>query len=180
VATHAAFLRGVNLGRRRRVSGEQLRGLFEGMGFEGASTFRTSGNVVFEARREARGKLAERIGQSLADSLGWPVVVFVRTAAEIRAIAGHEPFGRDAVRASAGKLQVILLQRKPVARKSAAVLALATDQDLLAFGEHELFWLPAGGTRESGLDLDAVEALIGPTTMRTMGTIEQLAGKYFE
>jgi uncharacterized protein (DUF1697 family) len=178
MATHAAFLRGVNLGHQRRVSGDQLRTLFEEMGFEGASPFRTSGNVVFEAGREARGRLAERIGRGLADSLGWPVVVFVRTAVEVRAIAGREPFRRKAVQASAGKLQVVLLDGKPAVRKRSAVLAMATADDLLAFGERELFWLPRGGTRESALDLEAIEATIGPTTMRTMGTIEQLAAKH--
>jgi hypothetical protein len=32
---------------------------------------------------------------------------------------------------------------------------------------------------ESGLDLAAIDKLIGPTTRRTMGTIEQMASKFF-
>jgi hypothetical protein len=33
--------------------------------------------------------------------------------------------------------------------------------------------------RDSALDLGSIEKLLGPTTMRTKGTIELLAAKYF-
>ncbi len=58
------------------------------------------------------------------------------------------------------------------------MLGLATDGDLLAFGEAELFWLPSGGTLESALDLKAIEKLLGLATMRTKGTIDQLHAKF--
>ena len=54
---YAAFLRGVNLGKHRRVSGAELRSLFEELGFEEVSSFRTSGNVVFEAASGPRARL---------------------------------------------------------------------------------------------------------------------------
>ena len=59
------------------------------------------------------------------------------------------------------------------------MLALATDQDLLAFGKRELFWLPSGGTLDSELDRKAIDRLLGPTTMRTKGTVDLLAAKFF-
>ena len=49
----------------------------------------------------------------------------------------------------------------------------------MAFGKRELFWLPSGGTLESALDRQALDKLLGPTTMRTKGTVEQLAAKFF-
>ena len=49
---YAAFLRAVNLGRNRRVTSAQLKSLFEEVGAEDVATFRTSGNVVFEASRD--------------------------------------------------------------------------------------------------------------------------------
>jgi len=177
--THAAFLRGINLGRRRRVSGADLRSLFEELGFRDVDSFRTSGNVVFGADRESLTKMSGRIEDGLAESLGYEVVIFLRKASEVRAIAGHEPFARALVEASKGKLQVMLLRDKPAAARRRDVLALATDEDRLALEDRELYWLPSGGTRDSALDLTAVEQLIGPTTMRTKGTLEQLAAKYF-
>ena len=176
--THAAFLRGINLGRRRRVSSDELRGLFEGLGLEDVEPFRTSGNIVFRAGREPAAKLTRRIERALERSLGYKVVVFLRAASQIRAIADHQPFDR-ALLESRGKLQVALLGAKPSARLRKSVLALATEEDRLAFGDRELYWLPKGGTRDAALSMKAIEDAVGPNTMRTKGTLEQLAAKYF-
>jgi uncharacterized protein (DUF1697 family) len=176
---YAAFLRGINLGRRRRISSADLRARFEEMGFRGVDTFRTSGNVVFDAGREPRAQMADRIEEALAGSLGYEVAIFLRTASEIRAIADHQPFPPRLVAASKGKLQVLMLPAKPPTRVRKEVLARATDEDRLAFGDRELYWLPSGGTRDSGLDLKTIGGLLGSTTMRTKGTVEELAAKYF-
>jgi|SRR5680860_140956 len=174
---YVAFLRGINLARRRRVGSGELRTLFEDMGFRDVDTFRASGNVIF-GQREPLPRMAERIEKGLAEALGYEVAIFLRTASEITAIANHQPFAREATQASKGKLQVALLSAKPAARVRKDVLALATDADKLAFGDRELYWLPSGGTQDSALDFKAVERLLGSTTMRTKGTVEQLAAKY--
>ena len=72
-----------------------------------------------------------------------------------------------------------MLAAKPSARVRKDVLAIATDEDLLAFGDRELYWLPSGGTSDSALNLKTIEKLLGSTTMRTKGTVEQIAAKYF-
>ena len=71
-----------------------------------------------------------------------------------------------------------LLARKPSATSRQAVLDLATDDDRLAFGARELFWLPSGGTIDSDLDRKAIDAELGVATMRTKGTIDQLVAKH--
>jgi uncharacterized protein (DUF1697 family) len=172
---YAAFLRGVNLGRNRRISGAELKSMFEELGAEDVATFRTSGNVVFEAPRD----MARSIEDHLEKSLGYAVAIFLRTAVEVKDIAAHQPFPAKVVDGSKGKLQVSMLEKKPSAAVQKKVLALATDQDPLAFGKRELYWLPSGGTLESELDRKAIDRLLGPTTMRTKGTMEQLAAKYF-
>jgi uncharacterized protein (DUF1697 family) len=177
--THAAFLRGVNLAGRRRASAEALRACFDELGFADVATFRTSGNVVFSAGRDTRAGLAERIERGLEQALGYDVAVFLRTEAEIRGIAAHEPFPAEQVEASQGKLQVTMLHTKPRAALRKKVLALATEEDPLAFEGRELYWLPSGMMRDTTLDLKALGKLLGQTTQRTKGTMELLAGKYF-
>jgi uncharacterized protein (DUF1697 family) len=178
VPKHAAFLRGINLGRNRRVSSAELRSHFEKLGFQHVNTFRTSGNVVFDGR-EPIGKMTDRIEKELAESLGYEVAIFLRTASQLRAIANRQPFAPKLVETSKGKLQVMLLSAKPATRTREQALALANDEDRLVFDDRELYWLPSGGTRDSRLDLKTVEKLLGATTMRTKGTIEQLTAKYF-
>jgi uncharacterized protein (DUF1697 family) len=179
VSQYAAFLRGINLGPRRRISSSGLRAAFEEVGFGDVATFRTSGNVVFSAGGESPATLAGHIETGLAESVGFEMTVFLRTAGEIRAITDHQPFDSRLVEASRGKLQVALLSGRPAVRTRKQVLALATDDDKLAFGERELYWLPSGGTRDSALNFKAIEGLLGWATMRTKGTIEELAAKYF-
>jgi len=175
---YVAFLRGMNLGNRR-IKNPELRSEFEQLGLEEVETFRASGNVIFAAaKREARASLTERIEAGLAEGLGYDVPVFLRSAAEVQAIAAREPFPRRDVEASKGKLQVTMLPRKPSAAAAKKALALASDEDRLAIEATELYWLPSGGISESDLDLKAIEKALGPGTKRTLGTVEQIAAKY--
>jgi uncharacterized protein (DUF1697 family) len=176
MSDYAAFLRGINVGRAHRVGSAELRACFEELGLRDVATFRTSGNVVFDVGREPAGKLTARIERGLEAALGYPVAVFLRTAPELRAIAAHEPFGDDS---SGGKLQVSMLSAKPSPAARKQVLALATEDDLLAFGERELYWRPKGGTQESALDRVAIDKVLGVSTMRTKSTVEQMAAKHF-
>jgi uncharacterized protein (DUF1697 family) len=172
---YVAFLRGMNLGKRR-IKNEELRAHFEAMGLEEVATFRASGNVIFAAPKgEAEGKLARRVEAELDQRLGYDVPVFLRSADEIAAIAAQGSFPAAKVKKSKGKLQISLLKQKPSPAAKKKVLALAGDEDLLAIEGRELYWLPSGGLLEPGLDLKAIEALVGTDTRRTMGTIEEIA-----
>ena len=175
---YAAFLRGINVGGRRVVR-DDLRSAFQALGFTEVDTFRASGNVVFAAGSESAAQITARVQEGLAAALGYEVATFLRAGHEVREIAGHEPFAPALVEASAGKLQVAMLSARPAARAREDVLALSTDADRLAMGDRELYWLPQGGMMDSALDLKALGTLLGPITIRTKGTVEQLAGKYF-
>jgi uncharacterized protein (DUF1697 family) len=142
------------------------------------ATFRASGNVIFEqAGRPAA--LTTLLEEGLADALGYAVPVFLRSAKELLAIAAYEPFDAKLVAASKGKLQVALLAKRPSAAATKKALALSTAADRLGIEGRELYWLPQGGLSESDLDLKALAAVLGPTTIRTRGTVDQIAAKYF-
>ena len=177
MARYAAFLRGINV-TGRRTGNPELRARIEELGFEEVSLFRASGNVILEATGRAP-EIARRIEQGLAASLGYEVPTYLRSASQLRAIAAHEPFDPKLVAASKGKLQVAMLPARPSKAKQERALALATEEDRLAISDRELYWLPSGRMMETTLDLKAAEKLLGPWTMRTKGTVEQIAGKYF-
>jgi uncharacterized protein (DUF1697 family) len=179
MAEYAAFLRGINVGKAHRVGSAELRACFEQIGLRDVATFRTSGNVVFGGAAEPAGELSTRIEAALEATLGYEVAVFLRTEDEMLAIAAYEPFRAAQVDGSKGKLQVAMLTGKPTPASRKSVLALATEDDALAFGDRELYWLPNGGTQESDLDLKAIGKLLGVMTMRTKGTVDQMAAKYF-
>lgn len=179
MARYAAFLRGINVGGHR-ITSDELRKACEAVGLEDVTTFRASGNVIFTAQDgQDADAIVDRIESGLGETLGYEVPVFLRTAAEVTAIARHQPFPAKLVAASAGKLQVSLLAARPSAQAKRTVLSLADDEDRLTIRSRELYWLPSGGLLESELDQNAVEAALGLSTRRTKGTIEQVAAKFF-
>jgi uncharacterized protein (DUF1697 family) len=173
---YVAFLRGMNLGGRR-IKNEELKQEFEQLGLGNVSCFRASGNVIFATGERGEEKLKKRIEAGLGESLGYEVPVFLRNAAELEAVSVREPFEAVALRASKGKLQVAFLPSAPKGKVRKQALALASDEDRLAIEGRELYWLPSGGLSESDLDLKTIEAAVGPWTMRTKGTVDQIAAR---
>jgi uncharacterized protein (DUF1697 family) len=174
---YVAFLRGMNLGGRR-ITNDALRAHFKALGCEKVATFRASGNVIF-AKDGRSAELTTQLEVGLFEALGYEVPVFLRSAGELLAIAEYEPFDKRHLNASKGKLQIALLTKKPSSAATKKALALATDADRLAIKGRELYWLPKGGMSESELDLKALATLLGPTTIRTKGTVDQIAARHF-
>ena len=156
-----------------RITNDDLRAAFARMGFEDVGVFRASGNVAFDGGQRDPTAAIEK---GLEAELGYAVPTFVRSAAEMHALAADEPFDAQTLGASKGKLQVILLRDRP----PKSVLDRATDSDRLALGPGaELYWLPSGGLMESELGMDGLSDLVGPVTTRTKGTIDQITKKFF-
>jgi uncharacterized protein (DUF1697 family) len=177
MSLYAAFLRGMNVGGHR-LTNDELRSHFAALGFAEVATFRASGNVVFAADERSPQEVTEHVEQGLASLLGYAVPTFIRSDSEVRAIAAQQPFAPERVREAGGKLQVSLLGASPTRDVRAEVLSLASGEDALCFGERELYWLPSGGLLESALDLRGIDRLLGPSTMRTKGTVELIASKH--
>jgi uncharacterized protein (DUF1697 family) len=175
---YVAFLRGMNLGGRR-IKNEELKREFEQLGFSDISCFRASGNVIFATDEGDEEELKLAIEAGLGESLGYKVPVFLRSAAELEAVSEREPFDPALLSASKGKLQVAFLPTRPKGKAKKEALALSSDEDRLVIEVRELYWLPSGGISESALDLKVIEAAVGPWTMRTKGTVDQIVTKHF-
>lgn len=87
-----ALLRGINVGKAKRVAMAELRTLFESLGYGDVATLLNSGNVVFTTPRAATGdKLAKRIETAIAEELGVSCRVMVVSAAELASIVKGNP-----------------------------------------------------------------------------------------
>ena len=129
------------------------------------ATFRASGNVVFTAGGAVQKQLTGRIEKGLAKSLGYEVPVFLRSAAEVAAIAAARAIpDRDrGLRRQAPGLPAVPASRR---RGPARGDRMSTDEDRLAIrGRSSL--APERRHHETALDLRRVERLIGPSTRRT-------------
>jgi uncharacterized protein (DUF1697 family) len=101
---YAAFLRGVNLGKRT-VKSAELKVAFEAMGFTEVKTLLASGNVLFDSRTD-KG-LKTKIEAGLKEQFGFEVPVVLRSLDQLKAMVKANPFGREA--GEDAQLHVLLL-----------------------------------------------------------------------
>src|SRR5262245_25439905 len=88
---HVALIRGINVGRAKRVAMAELRAVSENLGYGDVGTLLDSGNVVFTAPRAAAGDAAVRIEEALANGLGVSARVTVLSAVELAAAVTENP-----------------------------------------------------------------------------------------
>lgn len=86
-----ALLRAVNVGGTSRLPMAELKRIAEGLGFESPQTFIASGNLLFTSEA-SEVEVRAALEKALAEHLGKPVAVMVRTAAEMAAVASANPF----------------------------------------------------------------------------------------
>ena len=138
-----ALLRGINVGKAKRVSMAELRALVEGLGYADVSTLLNSGNIVFTARGAAARTSAARIEKAIAREVGFTSRVTVLTAAELAAAVAENPLAEACTDPS--RLLVAVLA-DPADRKKLEPL---TKQDwtpeVLALGSRVAYiWCPEG------------------------------------
>ncbi|MCM8750428.1 DUF1697 domain-containing protein [Thermomicrobiaceae bacterium CFH 74404] len=86
-----ALIRGINVGRAKRVAMSELRALVEGLGYSGVQTVLNSGNVVFTAPTVSPREAAARIEHALETQLGVPARVLALTSTELDEIIRDNP-----------------------------------------------------------------------------------------
>ncbi|HWX81264.1 MAG TPA: DUF1697 domain-containing protein [Steroidobacteraceae bacterium] len=86
-----ALIRGINVGRTKRISMADLRSLFLDLGFQNVRTLLNSGNVLFQYRRPNVRKLATAIESAISENCGFSAPVTVITAADLSAIIRDNP-----------------------------------------------------------------------------------------
>ncbi|MBN9347821.1 MAG: DUF1697 domain-containing protein [Devosia sp.] len=131
---HAAFLRGVNLGKRT-VKSAELKAAFEALGFTDVKTLLASGNVLFDAK--AGKGLKQKIEAGLKAAFGFDVPIVLRTLDELKALVAADPFGRTA--GEDAQLHVVLLDTDlPQGFKFANI---AGDYDVASIRPQELCFI---------------------------------------
>ena len=172
-----AFLRAINVGGRT-VKMDQLRTLFEALRFTDVSTFIASGNVIFHAAETDTRALEERIERHLRKSLGYEVATFIRTTAELAAVAEYVPFP-DEPEFPGARLWITFLRDPLSDEASRGLLTLRSHMDDFHSHGREYYWLRRGKFMESLATGPKLEKVIKvPGTARNQNTIRRLLAKF--
>jgi uncharacterized protein (DUF1697 family) len=90
MSKYAAFLRGINLGKRQ-IKMAELKSTLERMGLESVQTILASGNVIFTSSGNS-DKLKREIESEIKRKFGFDVQVLLRTEKEMTALVKNDPF----------------------------------------------------------------------------------------
>jgi uncharacterized protein (DUF1697 family) len=86
-----ALLRGINVGKAKRIAMADLRALAESLGHGDVRTLLNSGNLVFTVRAGAPARVARAIEAALTERHGMSARVTVLTAAELSKVVRENP-----------------------------------------------------------------------------------------
>jgi uncharacterized protein (DUF1697 family) len=177
MSRYFAFLRAINVGGHT-VKMDQLRDLFAGLGLAQVETYIASGNVIFAAPAVDTRALENQIEASLLAALGYEVATFLRTEAELAALAEYQPFPQTQL-AQAVALNVAFLAEPLDSEGEAKLMALYTEIDDFHVHGREIFWLCRKKQSESTFSNAVLEkALRRQATLRGINTVRKLAAKY--
>lgn len=143
-----ALLRGINVGKTKRMAMADLREALSELGYDDVQTLLQSGNVVFSTKVKA--DVAEKqIAEAIATHFGFDVSVLVRTAPELAKVVEENPFaGADA---DGKRFHVLFLSAKPAPATLHDVDPDAFAPEQLAVTDRELYVWCKNGVRESKL-----------------------------
>jgi uncharacterized protein (DUF1697 family) len=172
-----AFLRAINVGGHT-VRMETLRGHFEQLGFDNVETFIASGNVIFTSSAKNGSALERKIESRLHAALGFEVKTFIRTDADVDAIARYQPFAPSLVR-SALAFSVGFLAAPLDGAATKTLLSLRSGSDDLHANGREVYWLCRKKQSESSFSNALFEKRLKVSaTFRGVNTVQRLAAKY--
>lgn len=166
-----ALLRAINVGGHV-VTMERLRALFAGQGFTRIDSYIASGNVLFDAPAGEASALERGIESHLHAALGYKVDAFIRTPAELAAVAALEPFAADA--GAARTLYVAFLREPPPPAYVERLMSFRSPTDDFRVVGRESYWSCAGRMSDSRYFRARPDRVVTSTT-RNMTTVRKLA-----
>jgi uncharacterized protein (DUF1697 family) len=173
VSTRLAFLRAVNLGKRR-VDMKRLAAVMRDNGYDDAWTYINSGNIGFTSSK-ARGTLEAELEPLLEKEFGFEVTTFVRTTDELVKALAIEPFDLTA----GDTYFITFLKKAPTAAQKKGLEALSGDFDTLLVKGPDVHWRMRGKSSDSPLTRRDWEKVLGPlsSTSRNTTMLRKLAAK---
>jgi len=149
--SYAAFLLGINNLGQKPVKMDELKEVFESLGFKNVKTLLASGNVVFDSPRLSPRVLAKTIEENLKKKFKHEIVVLIRTIGKLQRLADDSPFKGIKVTPQT-RLYVTFLSEKPKSSLKISYPSPDKSFKLLRATESEVYSVvtpsPHSGTRD--------------------------------
>jgi uncharacterized protein (DUF1697 family) len=169
---YIGLLRGINVGRAKRIPMAELRSMLEELGYSNVRTLLNSGNAVFWSEMANKKEIASQIEAGIVARFGFSVKVVVLDSADLQEIiedAALLPIANDPSR----HMIAFVLDSSKLT-KARPLLETQWDPDVLALGRRAAYLWCANGILESKLILAFGKAMGEDTTTRNWATVLKL------
>lgn len=158
----------------------QLKSIFESVGLSSVETFIASGNVIFSTKSTAIPALVKKVETALKKELDYDVPVFIRTDAEVAAMAARKYSVFSAAEVDGAHSLNIGVMHAPLSVAAQKVMTdFNTDCEEFRANGSEIFMLLHTPVTNSKFAITKFEKAIGVgTTFRNINTMQRLAAKY--
>ncbi len=169
---HIALLRGINVGKAKRVAMADLRALMEGLGHANVRTLLNSGNVVFDAKSGTPATLAKQLRAAVLAECGVDCEVIVKSAADLAAAIAEHPLRKHAD--DDARMLVMFTQEASALAELKALEASDWAPEAFAAGRHAAWLWCASGIIESRVAKAVGKVLKERGTARNWATVLKL------
>jgi len=176
MAKYVAFLRGINVGGKKIIKMEILRGIFESLGLSNVQTYIASGNVLFDTRAKNEKTLRSKLEKGMEESLGHEVRVALLEFSEVASIVDQDPF--KGIKASADvALFVTFLAEEPAQSPKLPFVFPKDNLEVIALQGRAAFIIARRKQNGMfGFPNDFIEKQFGVTgTTRNWNTVQKIA-----
>lgn len=169
----AALIRGINVGKARRVAMADLRNLLGELGYRDVRTLLNSGNAAFSDPSGAPPKVAAgRIEDGMLQRFGFAPRVAVLTAAELQEVVSGNPLVKVADNPT--RLFAAFLLEPKDRRLLEPLLARRWGSEEMALGARAAYlWCPRG-LMDCQLTAEVGRILGDGVTIRNWATVQKL------
>jgi len=142
--TFIAILRGINVGRKRKIKMADLRKNLKDLGYENIRTYIQSGNVIFKSHHHSKQELEEQIESMIREEYEFNVPAIVKTSEELHGIWHGNPYVNER-NEDIAKLHVTFLTEAPTQIQKQAISEIDQPTDeFVVDGEFIYLFCPEG------------------------------------
>lgn len=168
MTTWVALLRGINVGKAKRIAMADLRALVEEAGFAQVRTLLNSGNVVFAGAATAPEKVAARLEKAIEARVGFSSHVVVLDARAIDTIVKEHTLTHAD---NPSRLLVAFVQDPARLEGARALAARDWNPEAIAVGTRAAYVWSPGGVLDSAAFVALGRALGSQVTTRNWATV---------
>ncbi len=169
---YVALLRGINVGKAKRIAMADLRALVESLGYHDVQTLLNSGNIVFASTAAKARNATGRISAALTEALGVSARVTTLSAQEIGEIVDENPL--LPVMTDPSRMMVSVLADAAYRVQLEPLTQAAWGDERIALGTRVAYVWCANGLLESAIFKQLDRTLRDAVTTRNWATMLKL------